>query len=300
MPSTPASAPGDGVVTLAPRGDGDGWSFEVQADGRTVGEVGLRRVPGRDATGQITCSVDPDRRGRGYAVRAVRLLVTHAFDALRMHRVEAHVDPSDRAAMRLAARAGLRKEGLVRGFRPGHDAVQLARLAHDPGPMTREGFRAGLNAGLPRTRAIAQGLIRDDQGRVLMCELVYKRYWDLPGGVVDPGEAPAHAVVREIREELGVDATIRELAVVSWLPPWEGWDDAVLFAFEATVPADQWADTVLERREIKALHWCDDATMTQHAAAYTTRLVRRALQQLDRGEGTAYLEDGRDPTWRAR
>ena len=51
-----------------------------------------------------------------------------------------------------------------------------------------------LNARLPRTRAIAQGVLRDPKGRVLLCELSYKREWDLPGGVVDPGESPATCV----------------------------------------------------------------------------------------------------------
>jgi 8-oxo-dGTP diphosphatase len=32
--------------------------------------------------------------------------------------------------------------------------------------------------------------------------------WEFPGGKVEPGEAPAAAIVREIREELGCDVTI--------------------------------------------------------------------------------------------
>ena len=36
--------------------------------------------------------------------------------------------------------------------------------------------------------------------------------WELPGGKVEPGEAPAAALVREIREELGCDVSVE-----SWL-----------------------------------------------------------------------------------
>jgi 8-oxo-dGTP diphosphatase len=34
--------------------------------------------------------------------------------------------------------------------------------------------------------------------------------WEFPGGKVEPGEAPAAAIIREIREELGCDVVITQ------------------------------------------------------------------------------------------
>ena len=95
-----------------------------------------------------------------------------------------------------------------------------------------------LNARLPKKRTIAQGLLRNPAGQVLLCELSYKKEWDLPGGVVDPGESPATCVEREIEEELGLQVTAGRLLAVNWLPPWRGWEDAMLYLFDLGVHAD--------------------------------------------------------------
>lgn len=36
----------------------------------------------------------------------------------------------------------------------------------------------------------------------------YPRYWDIPGGMVEAGELPRKALLREINEEVGLDASI--------------------------------------------------------------------------------------------
>ena len=46
-------------------------------------------------------------------------------------------------------------------------------------------------------------VVRED-GRVLLVKAAYRWSWGMPGGLMDPGESPADAAVRETLEETGL------------------------------------------------------------------------------------------------
>ncbi|WP_043640543.1 NUDIX domain-containing protein [Nonomuraea candida] len=55
------------------------------------------------------------------------------------------------------------------------------------------------------------GFVFDDTGRLLLARHGDVGLWGAPGGGVDPDERPQDAVVRELREELGVRIEVRGL-----------------------------------------------------------------------------------------
>ena len=73
-------------------------------------------------------------------------------------------------------------------------------------------------ASLARKRMAATAFFRDDAGRVLIVNPVYKPVWDLPGGAAEADESPHAACRREVAEELGLDRPPGRVLAVDWVP----------------------------------------------------------------------------------
>lgn len=66
----------------------------------------------------------------------------------------------------------------------------------------------------PQFVIAAFGMIFDEKQRVLLCHRRDYDLWNLPGGTMEPGESPWECVIREIKEETGLDAeTVRLVGI---------------------------------------------------------------------------------------
>jgi 8-oxo-dGTP diphosphatase len=66
----------------------------------------------------------------------------------------------------------------------------------------------------PDAVVCAGAVVRDDAGRLLLIrrgQAPAKGTWSLPGGRVEPGETPAEAAAREVREETGLQVSVGDL-----------------------------------------------------------------------------------------
>lgn len=75
--------------------------------------------------------------------------------------------------------------------------------------------RKAVNLSLPRVVVLRLSLDRKETGiKVLMVKPsrgYLKGNWSLPSGFVDYGESPEEAIIREVKDELGLEASMRSL-----------------------------------------------------------------------------------------
>jgi 8-oxo-dGTP pyrophosphatase MutT (NUDIX family) len=99
-------------------------------------------------------------------------------------------------------------------------------------------------------------VVRDTAGRVLLCQVSYKKDLELPGGVVEPDEDPATGASREMEEEIGVALPLLGVLASDWLPRWEGWGDAVEILYDGGVHDPSLIDSLHpDGFEIRSIGW---------------------------------------------
>ena len=98
---------------------GNAWPFFIFADSdqALVGAITLSNVRrGVAEAGTLGYWIGQSHAGRGHATAAVRAMVAHAFDELKLHRVEAACVPANLASRRVLEKSGFVLEGQARAY----------------------------------------------------------------------------------------------------------------------------------------------------------------------------------------
>jgi len=146
----------------------------------------------------------------------------------------------------------------------------------------------------PTAETVASGvLLFDEDDRVLLVDPTYKPGWEFPGGVVEPGEAPARAGVREVEEETGIRLTeVPGLLVVDWEPPRRPRFGGLRLLFDGgRLDARAVAGVSLPGPELRAWRFVTEDEAADLLPPDRYERLRWALRARERG-AAIYLEAG--------
>ncbi len=151
--------------------------------------------------------------GHGVASEAAGRVARWALANLPVKRLEAHVAEDNPASAAVLRRVGMREVGRGReSFRARggeHPVIRFEGTREDLfGAVETPAPPPEAMSGKPLLLVAACALI-DTDNRVLLARRPEGKkmagLWEFPGGKLNPGETPEQAIIRELKEELGVD-----------------------------------------------------------------------------------------------
>ncbi len=103
-------------------------------------------------------------------------------------------------------------------------------------------------------------LIQNDQGKVLLCDShKWPGIYTVPGGHVELGETCEEALIRECKEEVGLDVKVDELiSIQQVIRPKEFWrSDAHFIFFDYLCRVEGNQEAKVDSDEIQSIIWVD-------------------------------------------
>ncbi len=203
-----------------------------------VGCIGLR-LDLKPRVGSLGYWVGRRFWGHGVASEAAGRVARWALANLDLDRLEAHVAVDNPASAAVLRRIGFREVGagrerfLARGGE--HPVLRFEATREDlfpnaapPGATAtvvhqlpqQDGAPKPTQAGSKPLVLVAACALIDVDGRVLLARRPEGKpmagLWEFPGGKLNPGETPEAALIRELREELGIDVAESCLAAFAF------------------------------------------------------------------------------------
>ena len=259
---------------------GTAYHLAIERDGALVGGVGLDVAP--DRTAELGYWVGRRHWGGGIARRAAGRMARWALANLEVDVIRASALEENPASAAVLERIGFVPDGMgeadnmarqarlpVRLFRAGRgelfgDEAPVAPAVPPPGgPADAPPVAPHANLLL-----VAACALVDPDGRVLLARRPEGKpmagLWEFPGGKLQAGETPEAALIRELREELGVDVSATCLAPFAFASHPLALEGGGRHLLMPLYLCRRWGGTVTAR-EGQALAWVPPARLGDYA-----------------------------------
>jgi len=148
--------------------------------------------------------------GLGYMKEAVKACLHFAFVTLKVNEIIGSAKVTNVASRRIFEGFHFRETGKT-------EATSVAFEGTKPAvtyALSCQEFLANYNSVNPIVWVVAAALV-NEEGKLLLADRPpgkkLEGVWELPGGKLEPGETPEHAIIRELKEELHIHVSMEDL-----------------------------------------------------------------------------------------
>ena len=127
-------------------------------------------------------------------------------------------------------------------------------------------------------------ILENEIGEVLIVKANYKEHWTFPGGMIDKGETPLQAAVREVSEEVGIIVNPASVEFVAIVDRKSSFLETYQFIFKASLSSAMLDRIRLQSSEIDEFALVDKARVRSGDLNYG-----KVIEHWARGT-TGYIE----------
>ena len=91
--------------------EGINWAITLKDNPKLIGLIGLYRIKPEHHRAEIGYMILPEFNGRGIVTESIKLVLDYAFYDLKLHSVEAIIDPANLGSEKVLLKTGFVKEG---------------------------------------------------------------------------------------------------------------------------------------------------------------------------------------------
>jgi len=206
------------AAAAADRQAGKAQQFALieEANGKMVGCAGLRLS--RDGkSADLGYWLGRKFWRQGFGLEVATRLTSWGLAEMKINRVTATVAEDNEASLAVLTRAGFTETGKgTKAFLCRAEAKLPVRHFAATREMPKSGHVLPDAVAKPAVLLVAACALIDPEGRVLLARRPEGKkmagLWEFPGGKVDADETPETALIRELKEELGIIVEAKNLA----------------------------------------------------------------------------------------
>ena len=90
--------------------EGINWAITIKGDPRLIGVIGHYRIQNEHYRAEIGYMILPEYNGKGIVTEAVREAVKYGFEVMKLHSIEAVIEPGNLASAKVLEKNGFIKE----------------------------------------------------------------------------------------------------------------------------------------------------------------------------------------------